>query len=157
MGDLRLRAAKLSDAPTLADTMHRSVHGLTQGQYTEAQRRAWSPSPMPPQKMRARLRDGRQVWVAERFGTVLGFVELEANGHIDCCYVAPEAVRQGVASALYTRLEQAARDQAIPQLFVEASDTALAFFKSKGFQAEARQSVMRAGVTLHNTRMVKPL
>lgn len=157
MGEFDLRAATHLDAEALADVLHRAVHGLTQRDYSEAQRRAWSPAPMEAERMRARIIDGRQVWLATRASALLGFIELETNGHIDCCYVAPEAARQGVASALYDQLEHTARKQGIAQLVVEASDSALAFFEKNGFHAVARQAVTRAGVSLHNTRMIKDL
>ena len=95
--------------------------------------------------------------MAERDGTLIGFAELENNDHIDMVYVAPEAARQGVATALLQALERHAREIGIGRLFVEASETALPFFTRMGFGTPRRRELERDGVKLHNYAMEKAL
>jgi putative acetyltransferase len=88
---------------------------------------------------------------------VVGFIDLEADGHIDRLYCAPEAAGRGVASRLYEATEAAARVQGISRLFTEASERARRFFERKGFTVLERQDMIRRGVPIHNYRMTKTL
>jgi putative acetyltransferase len=73
-----------ADAPALALIFHRSVREVGSRAYSPAQVAAWSPAPVPAEAFRARVSDGRSVFVAVTGDdTPLGFIELEADGHID--------------------------------------------------------------------------
>jgi putative acetyltransferase len=74
------------------------------------------------------------VAVAEHEG-VVGYIDLEAGGHIDHLFCAPEAVGHGVASRLYHAIEAAARKQGIKRLFVEASEPARRLFERRGLRS----------------------
>lgn len=162
MAKLTLRPATLPDAPRLAQLLHQSVHAISPRDYSPAQLSAWSPAPMDTAKMRARLADGRMVWVAETALFIAGFIELEPSedqsvGHIDCFYRTPEAAGQGVGQALYAALETRARKNGLGTLDVEASEPARRFFLHQGFKVTARQDLIRAGVPLHNFKMRKAI
>lgn len=156
MHDFEIRRYRPLDAASIARVFHDSVHGLAKADYAPEQLNAWSPRPRDARWYEARARS-REVWVAERGGEVIGFAELESDGHVDMAYVAPGAARQGVATALYQALENHARDSGLPRLFVEASETALPFFTRMGFGHAQRREVARDGVMIHNYAMVKPL
>jgi putative acetyltransferase len=90
-------------------------------------------------------------------GHVVAFTDLEADGHIDRLFCAPEAAGHGIASRLYDTLEAAAREQGIGRLYVEASELARPVFEHKGFTVLERQDNMLRGVPVHNYRMAKAL
>ena len=77
----------------------------------------------------ARCGDGRFVVVAQdEAGSLLGFADLEADGHLDLLYVAPEAERLHVGSHLYGAIEAHARRRGLHRIFVEASELARPLF-----------------------------
>lgn len=156
MPDFEIRRYRPSDAGAIARVFHASVHGLAGGDYTAEQLRVWSPRLRDPEWYRERA-GTRLVWVAERSDDLLGFAELESDGHIDMVYVAPESARQGVATALLRALEAHAREVGLGRLFVEASETALPFFTRAGFSNPRRRDLERDGVRLHNYAMEKAL
>jgi putative acetyltransferase len=90
-------------------------------------------------------------------GEVLAFGDLEADGHIDFLYAAPEAVGKGVAAALYDELETAARERGIARLYSEASEAARRLFLKKGFTVLHRRDFDVRGVPIHNYAMEKRL
>jgi putative acetyltransferase len=98
----------------------------------------------------------RQTWVAVN-GDVVGFADLEPGGHLDNLYVHSEHQRRGVASALLTRVETAAREEGIFLLHTEASITAKPFFERRGFKLMAPQNVDFGGQRFRNFRMEKRL
>ena len=105
----------------------------------------------------AERRLSRPTWVAVRDQTLVGFTDLEPDGHLDMMFVHPAYQRIGIASLLLETVETAARDQGIPRLFTEASITARPFFEKRGFSLLAAQRVEKRGQTLTNFRMQKIL
>lgn len=156
MPDAMVRRYVPADAAGIAQVFHASVHGLACANYAPEQLDAWSPAPRDAAWYQARA-GTRAAWVAERGGEIVGFAELEPDGHVDMVYVAPAAARQGVATALYEALEAQARESGFARLFVEASETALPFFIRMGFGSPQRRDFQRNGVAIHNYAMEKRL
>jgi len=69
--------------------------------------------------------------VSEENQRVIGFAQLENNGHIDCFYVAHDFINKGVGSKLLLEIEGRAKLLNITKLFTEASITAKPFFLNK--------------------------
>ena len=95
--------------------------------------------------------------VAVVSGQVVGFANLEADGHIDCLYTHARYQGQGVATALLAALESKARAEGMHRLFTEASITARPFFAGKGFTVLQKQEVLCGGARFTNYRMHKIL
>ncbi|MEM8836690.1 MAG: GNAT family N-acetyltransferase [Pseudomonadota bacterium] len=153
-----IRPFKTSDAAALSEIFHASVHIIGSRYYNAQQVNAWSPHRVSEEAFIARVSDGRSVYVAvNENDKLVGFIELEKDGHIDCFYCDPSVVGTGVGSALYDHLEKAARAQGLDRLDVAASEAAKPFFLGKGFHLVRRQTVERNGVPLHNYLMEKHL
>lgn len=153
-----VRAFEPGDAAAVAGVMWRSVRRAALADYTSEQTAAWLPSPPSAETMYRRATDGRTVWVAaSEDGEVVGYIDLEADGHIDHLYCSPEAVGGGVAGALYDALEIAACEGGLPELHVEASEGARRLFEKKGFTVQARREWVLRGVAIHNYAMTKHL
>ncbi|MEM9234321.1 MAG: GNAT family N-acetyltransferase, partial [Pseudomonadota bacterium] len=134
----------------------KSILHLGARAYSGAQVTAWARLSRDVVGTRRRLEDGRQVWVAEaRDGAMLGFIDLEDDGHIDFLYVAPEAAGQGVAQALYEEVEARAVAHQLTRLYTEASELARPFFERQKFSVLTRQDLEIDGVPIHNYRMAK--
>lgn len=153
-----VRGYEPEDAAALATVMWRSVRTAALVDYSAAQVDAWLPAPRTAEEMHTWASDGRTVLVATSTdGRVVGYLDLEADGHIDHLYCAPEVVGTGVARALYAALERLAREVGIVRLGVDASEAARRFFTKQGFCVEARRDWELRGVPIHNYAMSKAL
>jgi putative acetyltransferase len=152
-----LRAARASEAGRLAQLYRRSVAHYGPAAYSPAQVQAWAAS-ISEEKLEARIGDGRHVLVAvDGTGNLLGWGDLEADGHIDFLYSAPEARGRRVGTALYDALERYALAAAMPRLYVEASELARPLFERRGFALVRRNDLVVGGVAIHNFSMEKML
>ncbi|WP_052261785.1 GNAT family N-acetyltransferase [Leisingera sp. ANG-M1] len=153
-----IRQFQAGDAAALANVFKSAVHGIASQFYSPEQIAAWCPEAPPEEAFRQKMSDGRAVWVAADAADIpVAFIDLEADGHIDMLFCDPIAAGQGVAAALYRRLEAAAQRQGIGLLYVEASEAARGFFERMGFALDKRRDFERRGVKIHNYRMVKIL
>jgi len=150
-----LRPYRPADASALTALYARSVRHYGPRAYTPAQVEAWAATAEVAETA-ARCGDGRYVVVAQDDdGTVLGFADLEADGHLDMLYVAPEAEGLHVGSHLYATIEAHARRRGLRRIFVEASELARPLFERRGFTLLARNDLVLDGVDIHNYRMEK--
>ena len=140
----------------VADLFHQAVHCIDSTLYTAEQQEAWAPTPPDYFRWSARLTT-TQPWLAMLDNRVAGFIELAADGHIDCFYTHPDFQRQGVASELYEHLCANAKSRGLNRLYVEASIVAKVFFERRGFTQISENSPQRNGVTLNNFTLEKYL
>jgi len=151
---IRLRPAAVGDADAMAQVYARAVRGLGARDYAPEQVEAWAGQGPTGDGLRRRLADGRRCWVAvDADDRVCAFVDLEADGHIDLLYAAPEAAGTGVASRLLDELERAARQDGLRRLYVEASEGARRVFLKRGYADLGRRDFTIAGVAIHNYAM----
>ena len=139
-------------AAEIADLFYQSVHAIDPSVYTPEQKEAWAPTPPDYTAWSKRL-DDKSPFVAIIDGCVAGFIELDADGHIDCTYTHPHFQGLGVASALYEHLLTEARIRDIDRLYVEASLIAKPFFEHREFVVIKKNTLQRNGVTLVNFTM----
>ena len=150
-----VRPFEASDADAVADLFHASVREAGIRDYSPEQVEAWSPSRPDPGRYLRHAR-GRTFLVAvDDNGRVIGYGDLEPNGHIDHLYTCPDMVGTGVGSAILAAIEDAARKASIAFLFVEASEAAKRLFERRGFCVDTRNDLTINGVAIHNYRMSK--
>ncbi len=144
-----------SDAEALAALFHASVREAGARDYSAQQVAAWSPSSPDPQDYITRAGDRTVLVAIDEDGEVIGYGDLEPDGHIDHLYCRPDRIAMGVGSAIYAALEAAARDAGIAMVFVEASESARRLFERRGFSIDARNDFTINGVAIHNYHMSK--
>ncbi len=127
------------------------VHLLTQEQVN-----AWTGESMDYEFWHQRLKS-KLPFIAENHGEIVGFAELEANGHIDCFYCHSQYQRQGIGSKLLTHIENTAKSRGIKRLYAEVSITAKPFFQHWQFTIVREQEVERRGIKFKNYVMEKYL
>jgi len=153
---IRLRRFRASDAPGCHALFRRAVHLGAVGAYTAEERAAWAPPGPMPAGWPARF-DDSIVLVAVSGRRLAGFVAAGPDGHVDLLYTDPGFTRRGVASRLCARVEADLAGAGCVVLTTGASLLARSLFESRGWQVEARQSVIRGGVALTCFRMKKTL
>lgn len=158
VNEFQVRAYEASDAAQLSNLYFRSARVLGARRYSAEQVSAWAPAPADPAVVHGRASDGRTTLVAvDADGVVLGYGDLEGDGHIDHLYCRPEAAGTGVASAILACLELHATERQISRLYVEASELARGLFERHGFEVKRRRDFEVAGVAIHNYAMERLL
>ena len=152
--DIPLRRYVTEDLDAVIEVFQRAIREVAARDYDPEQVAAWS---KVDKRAWRSWRLTRPTWVAVLGEKIVGFSDLEADGHLDMMFVHPEHQGAGVASLLLAQVETAAREQEIRKIFTEASITARPFFENRGFELEAEQQVTKRGETFVNYRMFKTL
>jgi putative acetyltransferase len=97
----RIRAYEADDACAIARLFYETVRSVNQADYSEEQVEAWAPAVPNKQAWHARMsQPDRRTLVAEEDDEVVGFAELEDDGHLDMLYLRGDAVGRGVGRRL---------------------------------------------------------
>lgn len=153
---IAIRDYRDEDTEAIMRLFHDTVHAVNGRDYSPEQVAVWAPAAMDRARWAASLARKR-TFVAEEEGTIVGFAELEGDGHVDRFYCHKEHQGQGVGTRLLATIEAEARRLGCPHLFAEVSITARPFFERRGFRVLAEQTVLLAGVAFVNYRMEKRL
>lgn len=180
---MEIRLFQPQDVPQIAQLFHDTVRSINLKDYTLEQVQAWAPDDIYFRDWE-QICAARFTYVAIAEGEtslkelpivttpinqasnqttnqtkeiIIGFGELEVNGHIDCFYCHQDYQRCGVGSSLYRAIELKARELGIDRLFTEASITARPFFLRQGFTTIQAQEVTVRGCHFRNYAMAKNL
>lgn len=151
---MTIRLFRPEDADRIAQLFHDTVREINIRDYSESQVKAWAPDNLYFRNW-LKVCANRFTYVAEQDGEIVGFGELEANGHIDCFYCHKNYQGCGIGKQIYRAIEAKAVELGLNRLFVEASITAKPFFQRMGFSVIREQQVSRRGETFINYAMAK--
>ena len=151
---MQIRLFEPEDTRQIAQLFHDTVRQINIQDYSQKQVAAWSPDDIYFRNW-SKICSARFTYVAIKNDKIIGFGELEVNGHIDCFYVHHLYQRQGVGSKIYQTIEIKARELKLTRLFTEASITAKPFFVNQGFVVIKQQQVFCRGVAFINFLMEK--
>ncbi len=155
---MRIRAYEARDAAGVARVFRRSIEELGPRDYSPEQVAAWVGRAPDAAAFQARASDGRVfIVLADDDDQPVAFADLEADGHVDMLYCAPEAAGTGLVLLLYATLEAIARQRGMTRLYSEASEAALRFFLTRGFVKLHRRELMIGDVAIHNYAVEKVL
>ena len=129
-----------------------SVRTIAPAKYSEEQVRAWLAGRRDPIAWAKRMRN-RVTFVACNGNAIVGWIEMEADGHVDFLYCSAEAAGKSVAGGLYDALLPVARELGLRRLFSEASHFAESFFSKRGWTVDAREVVVRETIEIARARM----
>lgn len=136
-----VREAEAVDARDIRDVHLASILALGGQTYTDKQVQAWAHDCDPAQYPI----DSKQTYflVAEHEGQIVGFgwmkpeaddyFETDIDGEITAIYVHPTAVRNGVGTRIYDKLEAQAIRENVESLGLWASLTAVPFYEAQGY------------------------
>ncbi|WP_284164422.1 GNAT family N-acetyltransferase [Frigidibacter sp. SD6-1] len=130
---IEVRHYRPEDRPACWHVFYRAVREGAAGHYSEGQRAAWAPTPLPALDGYDKLGD-QICFVAVRDGTAVGFMSLERTGYLDMAFVLPGEMGKGTATALYRALVAEARQLGLTRLTVHASHLARRFFLKQGWR-----------------------
>ena len=141
---MNVRRYKPGEENELWELYHNTTHKIVSQDYTTEQVERWAPRQIDMDEWKERIR-GKNPFVVEQNGAVLGFAELESDGHIDRFYTHHAWQRKGVGSLLYKKIEEEARRRGLSFLYAEVSTTAKPFFLKMGFYITEEQENVICG------------
>jgi putative acetyltransferase len=153
---LALRPFLPADASLLAEIFRASIAELTGDDYSAVQQEAWAAEADDEAAFAARLA-GAVTLLGTIDGSPVGFASLAGADRLDMLYVHPAAAGEGVGTMLLDALERLARSRGAARLTADVSDSALDFFRHRGFSPRQRNSVPLGSEWLANTTMEKQL
>lgn len=145
---------RTQDTEQIAQLFHETVREVNIRDYSNNQVKAWAPDNIYFRNW-SEVCLKRITYIADEEGIIVGFGELEPNGHINCFYCHKNYQRRGVGSQIYQVIEAKALELGLDRLFTEASITAKPFFQHMGFSVVKEQQVTRRGETFTNYVMEK--
>ena len=146
---ITLRPFRLADAVGLLELFRVTIQRVNAVDYSPDQIRAWASDQISLADWTHRFA-GRFTIVAELDGVVVGFTDMETDGHIDRFFVSSSHQRCGIGRSLLSALVDEAHRIGLVKLFTEASITALPFFEAHGFRVLVEQLVLCRGVEFMN-------
>ncbi|NMG21880.1 GNAT family N-acetyltransferase [Brasilonema bromeliae] len=151
---MKIRLFRTQDTEQIAQLFHETVREVNIRDYSNNQVKAWAPDDIYFRNW-SEVCLKRITYIADEEGIIVGFGELEPNGHINCFYCHKNYQRRGVGSQIYQAIEAKALELGLDRLFTEASITAKPFFQHMGFSVVKEQQVTRRGETFTNYVMEK--
>jgi putative acetyltransferase len=156
-----IRKMRPDDARAFLEVHHAAVREIAAKDYLVEVIDAWAPLPITERHVGGVLTnpDSEYRLVAEIEGRVVGIGALVAKNHeVRACYVAPEAGRRGVGSALIREIEREALQRGLKFLEVESSLTAEPFYAAQGYLVLERcEHVLHNGERMACVKMRKRL
>jgi GNAT superfamily N-acetyltransferase len=153
---MNIRRYQLGEEERLWQLYHDTTHIINGRDYTSEQCERWAPAVPDMAKWRERIRT-TNPFVAEKDGKILGFAELEHDGHIDYFYCDHNSQRKGVGRGLYEAIEKEAKRLKLPRLYAAVSLTAKPFFLHMGFEVVQEQHNVICDTVATNFIMEKVL
>ncbi|MHC4597664.1 MAG: GNAT family N-acetyltransferase [Planctomycetota bacterium] len=131
-----------------------STRNVVSLEYTPDQVKRWAPDDLDMEPWAARLARTKP-FVAILDDKIVGFAELEPDGHINYIYCHHEFQRQGIGSELWEAVEREAERLGLEEIFAEVSTTGIDFFLAKGFQIEEEMNNIVCGEPAKQYRVRK--
>lgn len=161
MNVISIRNAVREDWPAILSVHYRAIHETASADYSEQVLNAWHSPNVEPDfaDFDKKIRCGQVVLVAEVNGMIAGFGELVPDqNELLAVYVSSDYSRQGVGAAILHELERAAMEKKLTHLQMDASLTAVPFYKAHGYRELGRAvHVLGPGIAMDCVKMKKIL
>ena len=131
-----------------------TVHTVCSDDYTKEELEAWAPENFDIRKFRMNLLHCLNLVAFEK-GKLVGFISMERNGYINRLYTHKDFLHRGIATALYQKSEEWAKEQGIREISLDSSRTAEGFYIKMGFEKSGISVINHGNVVFRNTVMKK--
>ncbi|MDE7329555.1 MAG: GNAT family N-acetyltransferase [Clostridia bacterium] len=148
---MTIRQYEPTDCENLAKLFYDTVHTINAKDYSQEQLNVWATDNIDLEVWNKSLSEHYTVVGVEN-NIIVGFGDIDKSGYLDRLYVRKGYQRQGIATAICNKLEQAVK---VNKIITHASITAKPFFEQRGFKVVKEQQVERDGIALTNYVMEK--
>ncbi|WP_199415029.1 GNAT family N-acetyltransferase [Chitinophaga silvisoli] len=156
MQPITIRQALHIDLTEMRQLFANTINAICKENYNPEQLSVWAAGAENPDRWE-QVFATQLIFVAEQDHHITGFSTLCNGNYIDLFYVHKDHQRQGIATALYNKTEQAAISLHQNQITADVSITAKPFFQKMGFTIQNKQHVNVKGIELINFKMLKTL
>ena len=146
-----IRQYEPTDCEHLAKLFYETVHTINAKDYSQEQLNVWATDNIDLEVWNKSLSEHYTVVGVEN-NIIVGFGDIDKSGYLDRLYVHKGYQRQGIATAICNKLEQAVK---VNKIITHSSITAKPFFEQRGFNVVKEQQVVREGIALTNYVMEK--
>jgi GNAT superfamily N-acetyltransferase len=161
---ISIRNARVEDASAFVHLHYQAVHAMAADSYEKSILDSWSSSKFE-ERIAAVERsikenpDNAFKLMAEVDGVIVGLGEVVPGANeLRAVYVAPQAARLGIGSAILDKLEDIAREKGSKELWLDASLNAESFYVARGYKSEERGvHELRSGEKMDCIKMRKTL
>jgi putative acetyltransferase len=153
---ISIRPSTVNDLAQIQKIFVEIISTICKDDYSSAQIQAWTSSVENKERWLDKLNSHYFV-VAEVPGQIVDFSSLENNNFIDLLFVHKDFQGKGIASKLYSVIEEEALKKKATILNANVSETARPFFENKGFKTITRNIKLIMGVEIHDYNMAKPI
>ncbi len=153
---LLIRHAEARDVPACATIYAAGVHACGPAAYSPEQIAAWSGFAADPVRFPAFILEPLTLVAVDDDDQPLAFCGLDADGRVASLYVAPSAMRRGIASTLLAHIAAEAERAGIAQLWTQASRFSLPVFLRHGFAIDFEETVAYGEVTFSRHVLRRP-
>jgi putative acetyltransferase len=153
---ISIRGAGPGDVAAIASIHEAAVRGATvKAHYSDAQIDAWA-QPRTVSRLREQI-ESRRFFVALADKQPIAYAQLDLKAAVlRSIYVLPSFARRGVGRRLVETMLEAARDEGLSRLELDASLNAVAFYETLGFRRlEDVDHELRSGVALRCVHMAR--
>lgn len=133
---MMIRRAEPRDVPACAEIYAAGVHACGPAAYTPEQIAAWSAFAADPVRFPAFILEPMTLIAVDDDDRPLGFCGLDPDGRVASLYVAPQAMRRGIASTLLRHMSAHAQRAGLTHLWTQASYFSLPLFLRHGFELD---------------------
>ncbi|MDE6472221.1 MAG: GNAT family N-acetyltransferase [Clostridia bacterium] len=148
-----IREYEPADCEHLTKLFYGTVHTINAKDYSHEQLNVWATNKIDLEVWNKSLSEHYTV-VAVENNIIVGFGDIDKSGYLDRLYVHKDYQRQGIATAICDKLEQAVK---VNKIITHASITAKPFFEQRSFKVVKEQQVERNGIALTNYVMEKQI
>lgn len=153
---IEVRPFRIDDLAAMLEVRRDSIVNVASRDYPQTQIAEWAGRLSTYEKQLERFAKSL-TWVAATDEKIVGYSNLEADGHLDTMFVHSGFLRRGVATALLQAVESAALSSGLPRLYSEVSFTARPFFQKNVFRIASRKQVTFDDGSSYGFRMEKAL
>ena len=151
---MHIRTYQSGEEEELWQLYYNTTHIINWKIYTKEQVERWAPHTKNMEEWRERI-SKKKPFVAVENNKIVGFAELENDGHIDYFYVHHEWQGKGIGKVLYNTIEKEAKNRKIPYLYAEVSLSAKSFFLNQEFEILEEKNNIICGAPAKNFIMKK--
>ncbi|WP_224797755.1 GNAT family N-acetyltransferase [Idiomarina abyssalis] len=151
---IEIRKYNESDAPDLWAIFYHTIRNVNSRDYTQAQVEAWAPDNVSPDVWQRKM-NAISPFVAEIYGEIVGYADLQDDGLIDHFFCHHEHQGKSIGRHLMEQVMRVGELQGITKFYSEVSITARPFYEKFGFKVVKEQMVEIRGQKLRNFVMEK--
>ncbi|KAB1230458.1 GNAT family N-acetyltransferase [Chryseobacterium viscerum] len=154
--NLIIRKGEINDLPEMQQLFTGAIDEICKKDYDPQQLDAWK-SGAENEERWMNVISNQFVLIVVSGGHMAGFCTLDQGNYIDLLFVHKEYQHKGIASLLYSLIEQEALQHHEKEITADVSKTARPFFEKTGFQVVKEQTVYVKGIAMTNYKMIKHL